>query len=90
MTNQNGIVMEEVTDPTELVTARAQDERFDRNFRLFQSHGTEIFNTYRDKCIVIADKNYSQQTALLRHAPLRRLHTPKMTAGLFNTSQRKR
>jgi len=54
MTNQNGIVMEEVTDPTELVTARAQDERFDRNFRLFQSHGTEIFNTYRDKCIVIA------------------------------------
>ena len=23
MTNQNGIVMEEVTDPTELVTARA-------------------------------------------------------------------
>jgi hypothetical protein len=36
--NQNGIIMGEVTDPRELVTARAQDERFERNFRWFQSH----------------------------------------------------
>ena len=54
MADQNTIVMEEVTDPEELAKARAQDERFERNFRWFQSHATEIFTRYRGKCIVIA------------------------------------
>ena len=46
--------MEEVTDPEELAVARAQDERFELNFRWFQSHATEIFSGYRGKCVVIA------------------------------------
>jgi len=54
MADRTGIVMEEVTDPVELVRAQAQDERFERNFRWFQSHGTEIFKHYRGKCVVIA------------------------------------
>jgi hypothetical protein len=51
---QNTIVMEEVVDPNELATARAQDERFERNFHWFQSHATEIFTRYRGRCVVIA------------------------------------
>ena len=51
---QNGIIMEEVTDPEELATARAQDDRFERNFRWFQSHATEIFQRHRGRCVVIA------------------------------------
>ena len=55
MTNhQNTIVMEEVTDPEELAKARAQDERFERNFAWFQEHVPEIFTRYRGKCIYIA------------------------------------
>jgi hypothetical protein len=50
----NPIVMEEVTDPEDLAQARAQDERFERNFRWFQEHATEIFTRYRGKCIYIA------------------------------------
>lgn len=52
--NHSTIVMEEVTDPEELAKARAQRERFDRNFGWFQAHATEIFSRYRGKCIVIA------------------------------------
>ena len=55
MTNQQfPIVMEEVTDPEELAQARAQDERFERNFAWFQAHAAEIFSRYRGQCIVIA------------------------------------
>ena len=52
--NKNTIVMEEVTDPEELAKARAQDERFDRNFEWFQTQASEIFTRYRGKCIYIA------------------------------------
>ena len=55
MANQQfPIVMEEVTDPEELAKARAQDERFARNFAWFQAHAAEIFSRYRGQCIVIA------------------------------------
>ena len=37
------ITMEEVTDPEELVKARVQRERFDRNFAWFRTHAAEIF-----------------------------------------------
>jgi len=48
------VVMEEVTDPEELVKARAQDERFDRNFAWLQAHAAEVYTRYRGKCICIA------------------------------------
>lgn len=50
------ITMEEVTDPEELAKARAQRERFDRNFAWFKAHAAEIFAHYRGKCIAIADE----------------------------------
>ena len=39
---QSAIVMEEVLDPKELAKARAQDERYKRNFTWFQAHAAEI------------------------------------------------
>jgi hypothetical protein len=51
---QSAMVMEEVLDPKELVKARAQDERYKRNFTWFQAHAAEIFTRYRGKCICIA------------------------------------
>jgi len=48
------ITMEEVTDPEELAKARAQRERFDRNFAWFKAHAGEIFTPCRGKCICIA------------------------------------
>ena len=48
------VVMEEVTDPEELAKARAQDERFDRNFAWWQAHAAEVYTRYRGKCICIA------------------------------------
>jgi hypothetical protein len=48
------VVMEEVTDAEELAKARAQDERFERNWAWFQAHTAEIYTRYRGKCICIA------------------------------------
>jgi len=49
-----GIVMEEVTDPVELAKARAQDERFERNWAWFDAHAAEIYARHRGKCLCIA------------------------------------
>jgi hypothetical protein len=49
------ILMEEVTDPAELNKARAQDERFERNWAWFEAHAAEIYAAHRGKCICIAD-----------------------------------
>jgi len=54
MDQQSAMVMEAVLDPKELAKARAQDERYKRNFAWFQAHATEIFTRYRGKCICIA------------------------------------
>ena len=55
MANQSfPIVMEEVTDPKALSQAQQQDARFARNFAWFQAHATEIFTSYRGKCICVA------------------------------------
>lgn len=51
---QSPIVMEEVTDPAELAKARAQDERFARNWAWFESHASDIYASHRGKCICIA------------------------------------
>jgi hypothetical protein len=48
------VTMEEVTDPEELAKARAQHERFDRNWAWFQAHTPEVYARYRGKCICIA------------------------------------
>jgi len=48
------IVVEEVTDPVELAKARAQRERFDRNWEWFKAHATEIYRTHRGKILCIA------------------------------------
>jgi hypothetical protein len=48
------IVMEEVTDPEELAKARAQDERFERNWNWFNRHASEIYATHRGKCLCVA------------------------------------
>lgn len=48
------IIMEEVTDPVELQKARAQDERFARNWAWFEAHAAEIYAAHRGKCICIA------------------------------------
>ena len=51
---QPPILMEEVTDPVELQKARAQDERFERNWAWFEVHADEIYAAHRGKCICIA------------------------------------
>jgi hypothetical protein len=51
---QSSIIVEEVTDPVELQKARAQDERFERNWVWFEAHATEIYAAHRGKCICIA------------------------------------
>lgn len=48
------VIMEEVTDPEELAKARAQHERFERNWTWFQAHAAEVYSRYRGKCICIA------------------------------------
>jgi hypothetical protein len=48
------VTMKEVTDPEELAKARAQDERFERNWIWFQAHTSEVYAHYRGKCICIA------------------------------------
>ena len=48
------IVMEEMNDPKILSTAQQQDALYARNFAWFQAHATEIFTSYRGKCICVA------------------------------------
>ncbi len=48
------VIMEEITDPEELAKARAQDERFERNWTWFSAHTSELYSEYRGKCICIA------------------------------------
>jgi hypothetical protein len=51
---QAPVVMEEMTDPTELAKARAQNERFERNSAWLQAHIQEIYSRHRGKCICVA------------------------------------
>ena len=54
MTNNSPIQMEEVTDPVQIAQARAQRERFDRNWAWFEAHAAEIYRQHRGKCLCIA------------------------------------
>jgi hypothetical protein len=48
------LIMEELTDTEALTKARAQDERFERNWTWFEAHAPEIYARYRGKCLCIA------------------------------------
>ena len=52
--NQVPIAMEEVTDPAALAAARAQDDRFERNWAWFESHAKDIYRQHRGKCLCVA------------------------------------
>lgn len=55
MTDENnGIVMEEVTDPAELAAFRARRAQFDRNAAWLHSHAKEVYPNHRGKYICIA------------------------------------
>ena len=51
---QPAIEIEEVTDPAELAKARAQDERFERNWAWLDAHAAEIYAQHRGKCVCVA------------------------------------
>ena len=51
---ESRLVMEEITDPTELARAQAQWERFDRNWAWFEAHAAEIYKAHRGKCVCVA------------------------------------
>jgi hypothetical protein len=48
------IVMTEVTDPDDLARARAQRERYDRNFAWLQAHASEVYSRHRGSYICVA------------------------------------
>lgn len=51
---QMPVIMEEMTDAEELTKARAQDERFERNWVWFETHAAEIYRQHRGKCLCVA------------------------------------
>ena len=51
---QVSLVVEELTGAEELAKARAQDERFERNWAWFEAHAAEIYARHRGKCLCIA------------------------------------
>ncbi len=55
MGSQNDrIIMEDITDSSVLHDARLRRERFDRNYAWFQAHVTAIYAQHRGKCICVA------------------------------------
>lgn len=48
------VILEQETDPVILGEARAQDERFARNWAWFECHAAEIYAQHRGKCICVA------------------------------------
>ena len=49
------MMMEEVTDPEDLVVASRRRERFDRNAAWLEAHGDEVFEQYRGWCICVSE-----------------------------------
>ena len=48
------IVMEEVSDPVEVLKARNRRAKFDRNFAWFSIHAPEVYERHRGRFICIA------------------------------------
>ena|SRR5437762_2500250 len=51
---RNRLVMEQVTDPGELASARARRERSDRNVAWLEAHASDIYAKHRGRCLCIA------------------------------------
>jgi hypothetical protein len=51
---EHPIVMEVVTDPTEIAAFRARQERFNRNSDWLQAHAHEVYSRHRGKFICVA------------------------------------
>ena len=79
---QPSVVMDVVTDSTELAKAQAQDERFDRNWVWFEAHAAEIYARHRGKCICIAGEKLFVADTPEDVLNLARTHIPGMTAFL--------
>ncbi len=56
MAQEPKVVMEEVTDPVELETAKAQDERYRQNVAWFVAHAAEIYKAHRGKVVCVAGR----------------------------------
>jgi hypothetical protein len=48
------LVVEEMTNPSDVVRTRAQDDRFRRNSDWLQAHVTQVYERYRGKCICVS------------------------------------
>lgn len=48
------LMVEDLTDPVELAKARAQHERFERNWAWFEKQAPEVYAHHRGKCICVA------------------------------------
>ncbi|HYM00108.1 MAG TPA: hypothetical protein VEZ90_14240 [Blastocatellia bacterium] len=51
------LILEEVTDPLEVSSARARREKFDRNFAWFRAHASEVYERHRGEFICIAGED---------------------------------
>lgn len=51
---QPTVVMEQVSDPSELMAAAARQTRFERNWAWFDAHATEIYRSHRGKCYCVS------------------------------------
>jgi hypothetical protein len=48
------VTMEEVTDPVQIAQARAQRQRFDRNWAWFEAHAADIYKQHRGRFLAVA------------------------------------
>jgi hypothetical protein len=80
---QGAIRMEAVTDGAELARARAQDERFERNWKWFEGQAADIYARYRASVCAFPEKKCSRPTRLKRRSHWRARPIPMMTAVLL-------
>ena len=52
--NQTPLILEIVTDPSELAKAQSQDQCFARNSAWLQAHISDVYARHRGKCICVA------------------------------------
>jgi hypothetical protein len=48
------VTMEEVTDPARIAQARAQRQRFDRNWAWFEARAADIYQQHRGRFLAVA------------------------------------
>jgi hypothetical protein len=52
--DQQPIILQEVTDPAELAAAAVRRQRFERNWTWFGDHAKEIYGRNRGKCVCVS------------------------------------